>query len=78
MWVVCINNGVCDEASSASVNLTFGKQYYVTYVKFRNTISGPRDYSITNDIGLTIFYSSNRFVKVDEYREKQLMELLNL
>jgi len=77
MWVVCVNNGVCDESSSVSVNLTIGKQYYVPYVKFRNTISGPRDYRISNDIGSTIFYSSNRFVKVDEYRNIQLNQLLS-
>lgn len=75
MWVVCINNGICDKASSVSVNLTIGKKYYVPYVKFRNTIS-PRDYRITNDIGVTIFYSSNRFLKVDEYREKRLSNII--
>jgi hypothetical protein len=53
MWVVCINNGLCEGASSDSVSLTIGKQYYVPYIRIKNvtdyTGTGPREYRITND-----------------------------
>jgi hypothetical protein len=73
MWIVCINNGICEGASSDSVNLTIGRQYRRSGVKNKDQSS---EYRIVNDIGEIIFYSSNRFVSVTEYREKMLGELL--
>jgi hypothetical protein len=73
MWIVCINNGICEGASSYSVNLTIGRQYRRSGVKNKDQSS---EYRIVNDIGEIIFYSSNRFVSVTEYREKMLGELL--
>jgi len=73
MWVVCVNNGVCEGASSDSVNLTIGKQYRRSGVKTKDQSS---EYRIINDIGEIIFYSSNRFVSVSEYREKQLSDII--
>ena len=73
MGVVCVNNGVCEGASSDSVNLTIGKQYRRSGVKTKDQSS---EYRIINDIGEIIFYSSNRFVSVTEYREKQLSDII--
>jgi len=74
MWVVCINNGVCDGASSDIVNLTIGEKYFVS--KNIDSIKDLKEYLITNDVGESFYYCSNRFLSLTEYRDKKLSILI--
>jgi len=72
MWVVCINNGKCRDATSNSVNLTIGKKYWVSYV----TNGLQRQFKLRNDIGNDCYYSPNRFDSLIEYREQKIEKLI--
>lgn len=71
MIVVCINNGICNGATSKSVNLTIGKKYKILYT------SNNKEYQIVNDLGNTCSYHKSRFVLVKDWRQKQLDKLIN-
>lgn len=68
--VVCLNNGYCDRATSDSVNLIEGKVYLCD--NYDST-----SFEIRNEKGEKHWYHKNRFVTLENLRDKKIDFLLN-
>ena len=85
MKVKCIDNDPMwktkletDDMMLDDINsiLTVGKTYYVsTTSEYGTVIDSQKDYLIEHDKGGKRWFSSNRFITLDKWREEQLNEL---
>lgn len=67
--IVCINNKPIPGSSERKQSLTEGKVY--------ETYDNPeyRDVCVINDKGNEVNYSSTRFIKLEDWRNKKLNQL---
>ena len=72
MKVVCVNNRDMDGAMETFVNLTIGKAYEVI-----GDSTSPTVFNIINDIGNRGSYYYERFISLEESREKKLNKILS-
>ena len=72
MKVVCVNNRDMDGAMETFVNLTIGKAYEVIGDSASHTV-----FNIINDIGNRGSYYYERFISLEESREKKLNKILS-
>ena len=69
--IVCISNKPIPGSSEITQSLTEGKIYETTDNPSNN------DVCVINDKGIEVNYSSSRFIKLEEWRERKLNEILN-
>lgn len=73
MKLICIDDkGNSARSGFCKLSITAGESYEIIHIG-----ENAQSYYIINDNGEDCVYSSSRFRKIDEHRDKQLNNILN-
>jgi hypothetical protein len=70
MEVICIDN------EGVETGLTLYKKYEIEESFTQDKIDLLKGFLVTNDIGSMGFYATNRFISIEEWRDKQLNKVI--